>query len=171
MYLLYSLLLVVWGILLLPVVLYKALRYHKYLPGMAQRLGRLPESLRFDGRTTIWFHACSVGEALSLQPLAQTLHQRFPKARFVFSTITKTGREIATRQFAKYGDGNIFYFPVDLSSIGKRVLDWIRPSMLVIVDTEIWPNIVHQAHDLFVDVRPFLKRTEFLARQAFLLFA
>lgn len=146
MYLLYSVFLVTWGILLIPVFLYRAWRHHKYLPGLSQRLGRLPASLRFDCRPTIWFHACSVGETLSLQPLADSLHRRFPHARLVFSTITQTGQLIAARTFETYGRGNTFYFPVDLASIVKRVLDWIRPALIVIIDTEIWPNLVHQAH-------------------------
>ena len=146
MYLLYSILLVFWGILLLPVFLYRAWRHHKYLPGFSQRLGQIPEALNSYGRPTIWFHACSVGETLSLQPLVRFLHQRFPEARFVFSTITQTGQAIAARSFAAYGQGNTFYFPVDLASIIKRVLDRVQPAMIVIIDTEIWPNLVNQAH-------------------------
>jgi 3-deoxy-D-manno-octulosonic-acid transferase len=69
-----------------------------------------------------------------------------PNVRFVFSTITKTGQQVAVQRFAEYGAGNTFYFPIDLASIDKRVLDWIQPAMLVIVDTEIWPNILNQAH-------------------------
>ncbi len=146
MYLPYSILLVFWGILLLPVFLYRAWRHHKRLPGFSQRFGQIPETLNACGRPTIWFHACSVGETLSLQPLVRLLHQRFPEARFVFSTITQTGQAIATRNFAAYGQGNTFYFPVDLASVIKRVLDRIQPAMIVIVDTEIWPNLIHQAH-------------------------
>jgi 3-deoxy-D-manno-octulosonic-acid transferase len=146
MYLLYSLLLIFWGIVLIPIFLYRAWRHHKHLPGLSQRLGRIPESLKFNGRSTIWFHACSVGETLSLQPLVRFLHQRFPEARFVFSTITQTGQAVAARNFAVYGEGNTFYFPADLASIVKRVLDWIEPAMIVIIDTEIWPNLIHQAH-------------------------
>jgi 3-deoxy-D-manno-octulosonic-acid transferase len=146
MYLLYSILLVFWGLLLLPLFLYKAWRRNKRLPGLAQRMGRLPQTLRFDHRPTIWFHSCSVGETLSLQPLAHMLHLRFPKARFVFSTITQTGQQIAMQRFTAYGEGNTFYFPIDLASVVKRVLDWIQPSMIVIIDTEIWPNLLHQAH-------------------------
>jgi len=145
MYLLYSFLLVAWGILLIPVFLYRAWRYHKYLPGLSQRLGRLPETLRFDGRSTIWFHSCSVGETLSLQPLVYALHKRFPEARLVFSTITKTGQEVAAQRFARFGEGNTFYFPVDLASVVNRVFRWIVPAMIVIVDTEIWPNLLHNA--------------------------
>ncbi len=152
MYLLYSLLLIFWGILLTPIFLYRAWRHHKYLPGLSQRLGRIPESLKLSGRSTIWFHACSVGETLSLQPLVRFLHQRFPEARFVFSTITQTGQAIAARNFAVYGEGNTFYFPVDLASIVKRVLDRIEPAMIVIIDTEIWPNLINQAHRRHIPV-------------------
>jgi 3-deoxy-D-manno-octulosonic-acid transferase len=152
MYLLYSVFLVTWGILLIPIFLYRAWRHHKYLPGLSQRLGHLPESLKFDGRPTIWFHACSVGETLSLQPLVDSLHQRFPKARFVFSTVTQTGQLIAARNFEGYGAGNTFYFPIDLASIVKRVLHWIQPALIVIIDTEIWPNLIHQAHRRVIPV-------------------
>ena len=146
MYLLYSMLLVTWGLFLTPIFLYRAWRHHKYIAGISQRLGRLPESTRFNGTRTIWFHACSVGETLSLQPLVRALHERFPEARFLFSTVTKTGQEVAAQRFAVYGKGNTFYFPIDLATAAGRVLGWIQPAMLVIVDTEIWPNILHRAH-------------------------
>jgi len=146
MYLLYSLLLIVWGLLLLPAFLCKAWRRNKHIPGISQRFGRLPESTRFDGRKTIWFHSCSVGETLSLQPLVHSLHKRFPDARFLFSTVTDTGQRVAIQRFAQYGQGNTFYFPIDLATVVKRVLEWIQPAMLIIVDTEIWPNIMRLAH-------------------------
>ena len=146
MYLLYSVLLVIWGFLLLPVYLYKAWRRGKSLPGLSQRFGSLPESLRSDGRPTIWFHSCSVGETLSMQPLVQMLHARFPAARLVFSTITKTGQQVAIQRFAVYGAGNTFYFPIDFAYIVRRVMNWIRPSMMIIIDTEIWPNTLNQAN-------------------------
>jgi len=146
MYLLYSFVLVTWGLILIPIALYKVWRHHKHFPGLRQRFGLLPASLKANARTTIWFHACSVGETLSLQPLVQSLHGRFPQARFVFSTITQTGQLMAAQHFKTYGAGSTFYFPVDLASVVKRVLNWIRPAMIVIIDTEIWPNLIHQAH-------------------------
>ena len=145
MYLLYSLLLVIWGILLLPVFLYKAWRRDKGLSGISERLGRLPDSLRFDGRGTIWFHACSVGEALSLHSLVRELRGILPEKRFVFSTITQSGRAVAIERFGCYGEGNTFYFPVDLACIVRRVFNHVRPSMVIMVDTEIWPNLLNQA--------------------------
>ncbi len=144
MYSLYSFLFGFWVILLTPYFLYRAWRHQKYLPALKQRLGYLPDSLKPDGRPTVWIHSCSVGETLSVQPLAHALSLRFPQARFVFSTITKTGQAIAQERFAKYGEGNTFYFPIDLASIANRVLDWIQPSLFITIDTEIWPNVLHE---------------------------
>ncbi|MDQ2800864.1 MAG: 3-deoxy-D-manno-octulosonic acid transferase [Armatimonadota bacterium] len=146
MYFLYSLLFGAWVTLMTPYFLYRAWRHQKYLPALRQRLGFLPDTLQADGRPTIWIHSCSVGETLSVQPLAHALHERFPGTRFVFSTITKTGQAIAQERFSKYGAGNAFYFPIDLASIANKVLDWIQPSLLITIDTEIWPNVLHQAH-------------------------
>jgi 3-deoxy-D-manno-octulosonic-acid transferase len=145
MYQLYSFLLVIWGFLLLPFFIYSSWRRRKHIDGLAQRFGTLPAHLRSDGRLTIWFHACSVGETLSLEPLVEEMHRRFPEIRFLFSTITATGQAVARQRFESYGAGNTFYFPVDLGSIAGRVLDWIRPAMLVIIDTEIWPNVLRQS--------------------------
>lgn len=145
MYFLYSLLFGSWIVLLTPYFLYRAWKHQKYLPALKQRLGHLPTSLKSDGRPTIWIHSCSVGETLSVQPLAHALSQRFPQARFVFSTITKTGQAIAQERFAKYGSGNTFYFPIDLASIADKVLDTIQPRLFITIDTEIWPNVLHEA--------------------------
>jgi len=144
MYFLYSLLFGSWVFFMAPYFLYRAKRHQKYLPALKQRMGNLPDSLRADGRPTIWIHSCSVGETLSVQPLAHALAERFPEARLVFSTITKTGQAIAQERFAKYGAGNSFYFPIDLASIANKVLDHIQPQMLITIDTEIWPNVLHE---------------------------
>ncbi|MDR1727317.1 MAG: 3-deoxy-D-manno-octulosonic acid transferase [Acidobacteriota bacterium] len=143
MYLLYSLLLVFWGAALTPAFLYKAWRRGKRLPGTGQRFGRLPERLRGDGsRAVVWFHACSVGETLSLAPLVRAMRDRLPEARFVFSTVTPTGQAVAAKSF---GAENVFYFPIDFAFAVRRVLGWLRPSLVVIIDTEIWPNLLRQA--------------------------
>jgi 3-deoxy-D-manno-octulosonic-acid transferase len=142
---LYSGVLLVWGVLLAPYLLYSAARFRKYTHGLPQRFGRLPEALRFSGRPTIWIHSCSVGETLSVQPLARMLHERHPDARLVFSTVTATGQTVAAQRFACYGAPNVFYLPIDFASIVGRVLDWIQPSLLVFIDTEIWPNLLHES--------------------------
>ncbi|MDR3568761.1 MAG: 3-deoxy-D-manno-octulosonic acid transferase [Syntrophobacteraceae bacterium] len=152
MFFLYSLVLSVWIAFMTPVFLYRALRHGKYRQGVAQRFGNLPEILRFDGRATIWFHTCSVGETLSIEPLVKELHHRIPEARLVFSTVTKTGQEVARRRFSIYGEGNTFYFPLDLGWVCKRFLRFIRPTVIVITDTEIWPNLLRQAHKRSIPV-------------------
>ncbi len=146
MFLLYSLVLSGYFAVMLPVLLYRSLRQGKHTQGVVQRFGRLPESLRSDGRPTIWFHSCSVGETLSIEPLVKELHHRFPDARLVFSTVTATGQAVARERFSSYGRGNIFYFPVDLGWVCNRFLDNIRPTVIVITDTEIWPNLLRKAH-------------------------
>ena len=145
MYSLYSLLFGSWVLVMLPYFLYRAWKHQKYLPALRQRLGYLPDTLKSDGRPTIWIHSCSVGETLSVQPLAHLLSIRFPEARLVFSTITKTGQAIAVERFAKYGVGNSFYFPIDLAFIADKVLDTVQPSLLITIETEIWPNVLHGA--------------------------
>jgi len=144
MYPLYSFLFGSWVFVMAPYFLYRAWKHQKYLPALRQRRGHLPDTLKSDGRPTIWIHSCSVGETLSVQPLAHALSLRFPQARFVFSTITKTGQAIAQERFAKYGEGNTFYFPIDLASIANKVLDTIKPALLITIDTEIWPNVLHE---------------------------
>ena len=81
----------------------------------------------------------------SVQPLAQALQERFPQARLVFSTITQTGQTIAQERLAKYGPGHAFYFPIDLAFIAGKVLDTMQPSLLITIETEIWPNVLHEA--------------------------
>ncbi|MDR3709177.1 MAG: 3-deoxy-D-manno-octulosonic acid transferase [Capsulimonadaceae bacterium] len=145
MYLLYTILLTIWLVAMAPVLWWRAVFKKKALPGLAQRAGRLPDALRGDGRETIWIHACSVGETLSIQPLVEALTTRYPDARLVISTITAGGQNVARERYAKYAGDGIFYFPIDLPGVVRRVLDFVQPSILVIVDTEIWPNTLREA--------------------------
>ncbi len=154
MYFLYSALLAAWILFMLPYFLYNAVKNKKYLPKLRERIGLLPSTLRSDNtRPTIWFHSCSVGETLSVQPLAQALSARFPNARLVFSVITQTGRKIAEERFEKYGGpGNAFYFPIDEPVFIRRVLNTIKPQVLICIDTEIWPNVIHECRERGIPV-------------------
>ncbi len=152
MYFIYSLFFCAWMALMMPVFLYKALLHGKYIRAVSRRLGNLPESLRYDGHPVIWFHSCSVGETLSIEPLVKELHDLLPNARPVFSTITQTGQAIARQRFSVYGADNTFYFPFDLGVVCGRFLDFIRPTVIVIADTEIWPNLLRQAHKRSIPV-------------------
>src|SRR5205085_5991440 len=94
MYFLYSLLYTVGVVLLSPVAAYKALRYGKYVTGLGERLGKLPE-INVGGKPVIWLHCVSVGEAQAARPLVQLLAEEYPHHAIVISTITLTGNRMA----------------------------------------------------------------------------
>ncbi len=123
-----------------PYFLYKAVFQGKYVGRIKQGLGYLPEALKGNGFPTIWFHSCSLGETLAVQPLAIGIKKELPSLRLVFSTITNTGQYIAQKRFAQF-DG-VFYFPFDFTFSVKKALDHVAPQMVVILETEIWPNFV-----------------------------
>ena len=140
MYLLYSLLSASGLVALAPWLLYKAVRHGKYRHAWRERLGFLPPSLAAGSEPTLWLHAVSVGEVLSAAPLVAALRRDHPGWRLVVSTTTRTGREMARVRLP--GAAGIFYFPLDFAWIVRRVLRHVRPSVLVIVETEIWPNVM-----------------------------
>ncbi len=140
MFLLYSLLLTVGFIVLLPRFLFQA----KYATGLRQRFGRLP---RFEqnGKPVMWLHCVSVGETHAARPLVKKLLEEFPEYRLVVSTTTRTGQTLAKDIFAEDAD-LVFYFPFDWKFTVHRVLRQIKPSIVVIMETEIWFNFVREAH-------------------------
>lgn len=143
MYLLYSALLAVGLILSLPYWIYQMLRYGKYRTGFAQRLGAVPPSLQGTSTApTIWFHAVSVGEVFAIGGLVDHLRQRWPDRRVVVSTTTDTGQKLARTRF---GEANVFYFPLDLGLAIRPYLEHLRPEMIVIAETELWPNFLRLA--------------------------
>lgn len=102
------------------------------------RLERIPPPA---GRERIWVHAVSVGETLSAVPLLRGLRERLPETEILFSTVTLTGQEVAEKALGGMTD-RIFYFPFDLPGICGRFLDRVRPDMVAILETEIWPNFL-----------------------------
>ena len=92
----------------------------------------------------IWIHAVSVGEVLAAQPLIDGLKRRYPSAVILVSTTTETGQRLA-RERLQTADG-IFYFPLDWVVPVRRALRAIKPSLVVIMETEIWPNFLREAH-------------------------
>jgi 3-deoxy-D-manno-octulosonic-acid transferase len=111
MYLLYSLLLTLGFIALLPKFAIDALRTRKYVTGLSQRLGKLPAILARD-RPLIWIHCVSVGETEAARPLVRALLERFPSHQLVISTTTVTGQRIARAAFAREAAA-VIYFPID----------------------------------------------------------
>jgi 3-deoxy-D-manno-octulosonic-acid transferase len=142
MYLLYSLVLSLLFLGLLPYFAYQAARRGKYSGSFKERMGFLPVSLRADTRDTIWVHAVSVGEFLAARPLITRLKTDLPTVRILVSTTTLTGQQLARSQSHLF-DGTL-YFPFDWKFSVRRALDWINPSAVIILETELWPNFLRE---------------------------
>lgn len=143
MYPVYSALFLLALLLLLPYWLVQMLRSGKYRQGLAERLGRVPERLLAGGgRPCIWVHAVSVGEVLAVSRLVAGLREKFPDWRVVVSTTTLTGQRLARERF---GESEVFYLPLDMAFAVRNLLAVLRPRMLVLAETEFWPNLLHEA--------------------------
>ena len=140
MYFVYSLLTFVVFVVVSPYFVYQALRFNKYIGSLRQRLGYLPIGLNVDGEESIWIHAVSVGEALTARALAEDLKTRYPRLRLFLSTTTMAGQEVA-RSSLQHVDA-VFYFPFDWDFIVRRTLDVVKPRVFVMMETEIWPNLL-----------------------------
>jgi 3-deoxy-D-manno-octulosonic-acid transferase len=141
-YLLYSLLTLLAFVALSPYFLYQALRHKKYVGSLKQRLGYLPVSFNLDGDESIWVHAVSVGEVLAARSLVAELRHRYPRLRLFLSTTTRAGQELARRRVGDVDD--IFYFPFDWAFSARRTLDIVRPRLFMMIETEIWPNLLRE---------------------------
>jgi 3-deoxy-D-manno-octulosonic-acid transferase len=139
-YTLYSLLSVAVFAVVSPYFVYQALRYKKYIGTLRQRLGFLPITFNLDHEESIWIHAVSVGEALTARALASDLKARYPRLRLFVSTTTIAGQQVARRSLPD-ADA-VFYFPFDWTFIVKRTLNLVRPRLFVMMETEIWPNLL-----------------------------
>ena len=143
-YLLYDLILYLSALFLVPYYLYRGLRYGKTRRGIRERLGAYAQDFcqLLQGRQVIWVHAVSVGETRAAIPLLKALRHRYPDALLILSNVTETGRETATgvAEIDHY-----IFFPFDLRWIVRKVLHIIRPAIVILVETEIWPNFVLEA--------------------------
>jgi 3-deoxy-D-manno-octulosonic-acid transferase len=112
----------------------------KYREGLSERLGWVPDRLREgDARKTIWVHAVSVGEVLAASRLVNELSACAPQYRVLLSTTTRTGQRLARE---RTGANHAFYFPLDFPWIVRRYLRVLDPVLLVLVETELWPNLL-----------------------------
>ena len=143
MHLLYSVALALGFVIGLPWFLWKGRGSGKYLRTFRERMGRLPVYLNLDGDRSIWIHAVSVGEVLAARPLVPALRERFPGHRIFLSTTTLTGNEVARKSLR--GLDGVFFAPFDFPHAVRRALDVVNPSLLLLVETELWPNLIHEA--------------------------
>lgn len=103
-------------------------------------MGKVPVRLgSLEGARVIWIHAVSLGEVLAVAGLVSELRRRFPEHRVLISTTTDTGQDQARKRF---GEENVFYFPMDFASAIRPYLEALRPELVVLAETEFWPNFL-----------------------------
>ncbi len=140
--LLYSLIYVFSLISATPWLLYLVLGKKRLRCGWRARFGKLPENLQWEpgDPQCIWFHAASVGEVLAAGPVVRKLSEEIPELRIVMSTMTCTGSRVAKEKIPELAA--VFQIPLDVPVFIRRVIDRINPICLVIIETEIWPNLI-----------------------------
>ncbi len=142
-YSLYSILLFVALVVSAPWWLLEMLRHGKYRAGLGERLGKVPDRISNQAATnTIWIHAVSVGEVLAISRVIDELKTQLPGWRIIVSTTTDTGQKLARERF---GENNVFYVPVDLPFAIHAYLQELRPKLLVLAESEFWPNLLRLA--------------------------
>src|SRR5438445_9980093 len=145
-YFIYSFLMGLAALLLAPYWVVQGLRRGKYLSNLAERLGlSFPALAKLPVTSTgaIWIHAVSVGETLSGITLARRLKEAYPDRPLIISTTTITGQALA-RERMPFADA-VIYFPLDWAFSVRRALDAVRPSVVLVLETEIWPNFLREA--------------------------
>ncbi|MBP9665480.1 MAG: 3-deoxy-D-manno-octulosonic acid transferase [Pyrinomonadaceae bacterium] len=144
MYFLYGIIYTLGFLLMTPKFVFDALTGGKSVAGFKQRFGFIPA---FDpkGKRVVWLHCVSVGEANAARPLAEKIKERFADYSLVVSTTTRTGQKIAKVTFGDIAD-LIFYFPFDWRNTVRRSLRRIRPSVVLVMETEIWFNFFREAY-------------------------
>lgn len=139
MYVAYTLLYLIGLCLYAPRALWRMLRGGRYRRGLGERFGTVPERLLEVGGGVVWIHAVSVGEVHAAKGLIAHLTQMRPELPVVLSTTTDTGQTLAE----KAGAAACFYCPVDLPWALAPYLDALRPRAVVLIETEIWPNLLN----------------------------
>ncbi|SEG48891.1 3-deoxy-D-manno-octulosonic-acid transferase [Bryocella elongata] len=146
----YSLLLLLALTLSAPWWLTRMLTTQRYREGLAQRLGRVPATLReyARGHRIVWLHAVSVGEVLAATRLVAELdaalrEQKNDSFRIVISTTTRTGQELARQRF---GAERVFYYPLDLAFAVRAYLNALMPDALILMESELWPRMLAECH-------------------------
>ncbi len=144
MYSLYSALLAAGLLISLPYWMFVKRRHGKYREGLSERLGKIPSRLQERAGPAIWVHAVSVGEVLAVGELGGKLQRRFPRYRVMISTTTATGQKLARKRF---GEKSVFYFPLDFGFAIRPYLTALKPLLIVIAETEFWPNFLRLARN------------------------
>ncbi|MHC4871074.1 MAG: 3-deoxy-D-manno-octulosonic acid transferase [Planctomycetota bacterium] len=138
-----------YGATLLPHYLWHRLKTDKYGRGAPEKLGKLNITAKSPGQKRLWLHAVSVGETISAKPLIELFKAEFPDWDIKISTTTRTGREVAVKNF---GIENVFYYPLDIRRIVNHTFDQISPDLIILMELEVWPHFLEIAEDRKVPV-------------------
>ncbi|MBU1154164.1 3-deoxy-D-manno-octulosonic acid transferase [bacterium] len=147
-YLIYNILIITASLLYLPYLFIKSKILHQK-SHILEKLGVLPKKSSSFSKC-IWFHAVSVGEVLAAQPIIKETKRAFPDQNIVLSVWTKTGFEIASKKIEEIN--LLFYFPFDIYWVVKNFLRKINPSLIIILETEIWPNFLYLANKMNIPI-------------------
>lgn len=146
-YFLYNVLLFIILCVALPLVPFLLVMGERFRGGLAQRLGWVSRDMRsrVAGSRPLWIHAASVGEVRAARVLITGLRKRFPHRKIILSTFTQTGNALARQLMAAE---EVIFLPLDFVWIVRRVFTILNPALLIIIETEIWPNLLLQARKL-----------------------
>jgi 3-deoxy-D-manno-octulosonic-acid transferase len=125
--------------LVVPILIWKAMRNPAYLDRWEERFGF--GRSRTEGRS-IWIHAVSVGEVVAASPMVQRLREKYPDVPVVITTVTPTGAQRVTDLFGREVIHS--YIPYDMPGAVRRFFDRFKPRLAIIMETEIWPNLYHE---------------------------
>ena len=121
-----------------PILLFRRVTQGKYRRGWGEKLtGQLTR--RSPKKNCLWFHAVSVGEVLQLQKLLEETEAKFPEAELFVTVTTETGYDVAKSKYPRY---TVSYFPLDFSWAVQNALTSVRPDLIVLVELELWPNLI-----------------------------
>ncbi len=146
MYFFYNLILIFLSLLLSPVILIAFIVKPKFRAGFWQKIGFYkPSEISFKETKTIWIHAVSVGEVNAVETFTKKLRNEYPDFNIVLSTVTRTGQQVATNKLTNFTD-KIIYFPYDFFFSVKSALNIIKPDLVIIAETEIWPTFSNEVN-------------------------
>ncbi|KMO87002.1 3-deoxy-D-manno-octulosonic acid transferase [Megasphaera cerevisiae DSM 20462] len=152
MYWMYNILLLMYWAALIPMLIYRLFKEEGFYQRIKQSIGYLPDDLKrkISDRHAIWVHAASVGEIVAASPIVREMRKTHPNEVIIVSVVTATGFRMA-HQIIKGADG-ILYFPLDLPYFTNRILSIVKPKIIVLVETEIWPNFLRIADNKQIPV-------------------
>lgn len=138
---LYDIAFFIFSVFYIPTLIFKGKLHKDFLERFCV-YGESKDEALWKAKDVIWIQAVSVGEVALCKSLIPIIKKRFPERSIVLSTITKTGNDLAKKLFPQ--DAIIIYFPLDFSLVVKDAVRRIRPKLYIMIETEIWPNLLKE---------------------------